>query len=517
MPPEVRNQTSIGNRRLDPVRDQYTDSSRGRDQQPESVTTPRRSLFKLKLLSALDKLPFIRSATNHLTENTVPNSTEYRTAQCLQTVSKPNSSPGKIAESILNTLPVDYTKEEGRKTVQENMKEQIGQLSDRQLYRAEKRMNHPKMQAVIAELRAQAKQTSDVYKGKILLKTAQNMEDMANVAKAEMQRRGYPTHDTDEQPTSLDLQSVQKKSTLGMGIPKQVRFASPSRELRVFNRHLDKFTETMRCNYTLTGSQTLLDGCKRQYEAITEAANQVTAWKEHQDGRSDDLSIQNKPIPLDDITLLGTDDKPVTTKDGITWPQLAVKDCGRGMAISSYVPTHDGKLKRVTSEQDLAGLDAAQHEEEIINKFYQGLKEQFGDDPVLLYKIGWAISQDAKSTIASVSHSSLDRNEQGRDMPEQLQATNTDKSDVISLRIPGTKPDTKYTLTQDDSNVYIEVKDDMPTDRWFLAGGQYNDILEPGQTSLIGQSRIVVPKKKDEAPRLEHVTIQAHLCTALAD
>ena len=169
-----------------------------------------------------------------------------------------------------------------------NLEEQIGKLSDQQLYRLNKRANSSRMQGVVAGLKEQAEAETDPYKKKVLLKTAQCLEDTANIAARKLNERGYQTPAPKSGPASAPTNAAQK-------------------ELRVFTRNIDAAVAKMSASYTLGTTGVLeLKEAKPRYKQINDIANTLNTDKDTPQWRNGyssktwlphEACFTDKPIP----------------------------------------------------------------------------------------------------------------------------------------------------------------------------------------------------------------------------
>ena len=86
---------------------------------------PRRSLFRLALKSALERLPFVKFSRN-ITADLEPGMAAHRTAGLLQNFSKPNVSADRLSNALLAALPRDP---DYRGTGEDSRRERIEQQS----------------------------------------------------------------------------------------------------------------------------------------------------------------------------------------------------------------------------------------------------------------------------------------------------------------------------------------------------------------------------------------------------
>ena len=430
--------------------------------QPDA--TPRRSLFKLQLRNAIARLAFFKPAPD-ITRNLERGTSAYHGANLLQNLSRHSASADRICKALTATLigrVKDRPAEVPPPAMQAQLESQVTRLSDSQLYRLHKRVSSPKMGEISEGLRLQAEETDDPDARKLLRTAAERIETTARIVYGELERRGYRVPDT-VPPT-----------------PRQA--ALPPKELRLFTQAIQDLARGTSSRYTLTPSSSCMEELRTSYGNVADVAEELDAGTLSRE-RAKSKGVLDEELP-----------PPSSTPDDIGVCSLFCKDFKRSMQKNLFFVNPEGVSQQLVTDEELKGLLPSIDADRINAIGAAKLKQQFGDNPRLLYKLSYVLTQNSGNFFSSaVTFPQNYSREQHHTLPaviaKQSKHFGTDYFDVL------TGGGSKFTLSQDKDNVIVDVEyRHKPSQVSAGIGQQPYDMLDADASSAIGTMRVLVPK-----------------------
>ena len=515
----------------------------------QQSAAPRRSLFSLKVRSAIGRMAFFMAPAK-ITRGLEPGTSSYNAARLLQVFSKPGASAGQISKSLIATLgkssdQVVMQGEQGPGTGAQ-LASQVGKLSNTQLYRLNKRVSNPKMRQVVHGLRQQAARETDPAAKKLMLKAAQHLDSAAQAARGEFNRRGYELPKAGAEKHSLEIvtagsdtpeyidtdpRAMQRKVTSaggelitqgrvdhnpiarhqenmknqGFAPAAPARRESPvQRELRVFTRDIRELAPRLTSSYALTLAPREQADVNAEYARVNEVARELSAGN-----FSREAALAGGAL---------NDQLPKTLPDGARVTSMCYKDIPRNLK-AGYINVTDarGTTRPLLGEgeiRELASLKGERRSEESVGKVFDKLKQQLGADPQLLYKLSYMLSQNSFNQFAGMIAQPETRTTEQRHVLPSAVAEQLGGEDWKPFT--GSPPEMSFTFSQTADNVIVDVRYVLKTSTMRNTDVPL-ETLDGDATSLSGAMRVIVPKN-DEPARIDGVVkLEASLQAALAD